>query len=80
MALLYDLSELVSVMIALDKKEIRLLLCQTPIPRENQAVFGSGRANQPVSAEVRTINDILPDHAEPFDKPSEHSVRGKLYI
>lgn len=68
-------------MIAFDKqKRRRLLLFQAPVAGQDQAILCPRRSNQAVTGQVRPINHILADDAEPLDEPAEHVIGGEFYI
>ena len=55
-------------MIAFDENKFwRLFFLQSAVPGEDHAIFTASGANQPVTAQMGTVNDVLADDAEPLD-------------
>ncbi len=68
-------------MVAINKqKRRRLLLFQAPVARQDQAILCARRSNQAVTGQVRPVDHILADDAEPLDEPAEHAIGGESKI
>ena len=75
------LAQLLAVVVALNKKEIRrLFFSESSISGENQAILCAGGANEAIAGQMLAIDYIVAYDAQPFRQLPEHPIRGEFQI